>query len=111
MRLPVAWKTALAMAAATPTRPTSPSPLAPSGLTTSSRSSTKITSMSWTAVTAAPRARRLRRSSPALDLLGVAMGVSERDRRYVARAEPPDGVQVARSEGSFVFDHHGKKYI
>ena len=39
------------------------------------------------------------------------MDVSERDRRYVARAEPPDGVQVARSEGSFVFDHHGKKYI
>lgn len=39
------------------------------------------------------------------------MDMSERDRRYVARAEPPDGVQVARSEDSFVFDHHGKKYI
>src|SRR3954454_9178809 len=34
-----------------------------------------------------------------------------RDRRYVARAEPPDGVQVARSDGCFVFDHHGKRYI
>jgi len=39
------------------------------------------------------------------------MDVAERDRRYVARAEPPDGVQVARSDGCFVFDHHGKKYI
>ena len=33
-RLPVAWKTALAIAAATPTMPISPSPLTPSGLTT-----------------------------------------------------------------------------
>jgi len=32
MRLPVAWKTPLAIAAATPTIPISPSPLAPSGL-------------------------------------------------------------------------------
>ena len=39
------------------------------------------------------------------------MDVAERDRKYVARAEPPDGVQVARSDGCFVFDHHGKKYI
>src|SRR5436190_25700 len=39
------------------------------------------------------------------------MDVAERDRRYMARAEPPDGVQVARSDGCFVFDHHGKKYI
>ena len=33
MRLPVAWKTALAMAAATPTIPISPIPLTPIGLT------------------------------------------------------------------------------
>ncbi|HEY1376495.1 MAG TPA: aspartate aminotransferase family protein [Gemmataceae bacterium] len=39
------------------------------------------------------------------------MDVSERDRRYMARGEHPAGVQVARSEGSFVVDHHGKKYI
>ena len=32
-RLPVAWKTALAIAAATPTMPISPRPLTPSGLT------------------------------------------------------------------------------
>src|SRR4029450_3766002 len=32
-RVPVAWKTALATCAATPTTPGSPSPLAPSGLT------------------------------------------------------------------------------
>ena len=46
-RLPVAWKMALAMAAATPTMPISPMPLAPSGLTISSCSSTKITSSCW----------------------------------------------------------------
>jgi 4-aminobutyrate aminotransferase-like enzyme len=39
------------------------------------------------------------------------MDVAERDRRYLAREEPPDGVQVARSDGCFVFDHHGKKHI
>ena len=38
------------------------------------------------------------------------MDVAERDKRYVAREEPADGVQVARSDGCFVFDHHGKKY-
>ena len=39
------------------------------------------------------------------------MDVAERDRRYLAREEPAEGVQVARSEGCLVFDHHGKKYI
>ncbi len=33
-RLPVAWYTALAIAAATPTSPISPTPFTPSGLTT-----------------------------------------------------------------------------
>ena len=33
MRLPVAWKTALPMAAASPTMPISPTPLTPSGFT------------------------------------------------------------------------------
>jgi 4-aminobutyrate aminotransferase-like enzyme len=39
------------------------------------------------------------------------MDAAERDRRYVARDESPEAVQVARSEGCLVFDHHGKKYI
>jgi 4-aminobutyrate aminotransferase-like enzyme len=39
------------------------------------------------------------------------MDVAERDRRYLAREEPAEGVQVARSDGCLVFDHHGKKYI
>ncbi len=43
-RLPVAWKTAFATAAAAPTMPISPSPFTPSGFALSS-SSTKITSM------------------------------------------------------------------
>ncbi|MDB5312863.1 MAG: argD [Gemmataceae bacterium] len=37
--------------------------------------------------------------------------MAERDERSVAPEEPADGVQVARSERSFVFDHHGKRYI
>src|SRR3954470_8447661 len=40
----------------------------------------------------------------------MVMDVAERDRRYVARVEPPEGVQVARSEERFVFYHQGKKY-
>src|SRR3982751_2717904 len=39
------------------------------------------------------------------------MDVRERDRKFVARGSPSEGVQVARSEGSFIFDHHGKKYV
>src|ERR1700750_2512016 len=39
------------------------------------------------------------------------MDVAQRDRRYLAREGSDEGVQVARSEGSFIFDHHGKKYI
>ncbi|HYR10707.1 MAG TPA: aspartate aminotransferase family protein [Longimicrobium sp.] len=39
------------------------------------------------------------------------MDVAQRDRRYLARAEAAEGVQVARSEGSFIFDHHGKRYV
>ena len=45
MRLPVAWKIALAMAGATPTMAISPTPFTPSGFTCGSCSSTKITSM------------------------------------------------------------------
>jgi 4-aminobutyrate aminotransferase-like enzyme len=39
------------------------------------------------------------------------MNVEQRDRRYMAREESAEPVQVARSEGSFIFDHHGRKYI
>src|SRR3954469_17851836 len=39
------------------------------------------------------------------------MDVAQRDRRYVAREEPAEGVQFARSEGCFLFDQHGKKYV
>src|SRR6266536_4491754 len=46
MRLPVAWNTALATAAATPVAPSSPIPLAPSGLASMSTSSTKWIRMS-----------------------------------------------------------------
>src|SRR3546814_11479969 len=45
MRLPVAWKLALAMAGGTHTVAISQTPLTPSGLTCGSCSSTKITSM------------------------------------------------------------------
>jgi 4-aminobutyrate aminotransferase-like enzyme len=39
------------------------------------------------------------------------MDVAKRDRRYLAREESPDSVQVGRSKGSFIYDHHGKKYL
>ena len=39
------------------------------------------------------------------------MDVAERDRRYLTRSGASEGVQVARSEGSYVFDHHGRKYV
>lgn len=35
----------------------------------------------------------------------------QRDRRYLAREEPAEGLQFARSESCFIFDQHGKKYI
>jgi hypothetical protein len=54
MRRPVAWKTALAMAGATPTIATSPMPLTPMGFI-GSGSPTKITSMSGTSALTATR--------------------------------------------------------
>src|SRR3982750_97709 len=39
------------------------------------------------------------------------MDVAQRDRRFMARGEAAEGVQVARSEGCFLFDNHGKKYV
>ena len=39
------------------------------------------------------------------------MDVKQRDRRFMARKESPEGLQVARTEGSFIFDYHGKKYV
>ena len=54
IRRPVAWKTALAMAGATPTMATSPMPLTPMGFI-GSGSPTKITSMSGTSALTATR--------------------------------------------------------
>jgi len=45
IRRPVTWKTALAMAGATPTTPSSPMPLLPSGLMSGSCPSMKVTSI------------------------------------------------------------------
>jgi len=39
------------------------------------------------------------------------MDVAERDRRYMAPEGRPEGVQEAWSEGSLVFDRHGKTYV
>ena len=39
------------------------------------------------------------------------MDVAQRDRRYLAREDAPEGVQFSRSQGCFLFDQHGKKYI
>jgi len=39
------------------------------------------------------------------------MDATRRDRRYLAREEAAAGVQFARSQGCFLFDQHGKKYI
>lgn len=39
------------------------------------------------------------------------MDVTRRDRRYLAREDSAEGVQFARSQGCFLFDQHGKKYI
>src|SRR5689334_22338228 len=33
------------------------------------------------------------------------------DRRYLGRGSQPDDLQIARSEGSFVYDVRGRKYI
>src|SRR6266566_3586562 len=52
-RIPVAWYTALAMAAAVPTMPTSPIPLAPAGPRSGSSSSIHTASMSCTSACAA----------------------------------------------------------
>src|SRR5690348_5638059 len=52
-RIPVAWYTAPAMAAAVPTMPTSPIPLAPAGPSPGSSSSTQVASMSCTSACAA----------------------------------------------------------
>jgi Aminotransferase class-III len=39
------------------------------------------------------------------------MDVAQRDRRYLAREDAAEGVQFSRSQGCFLFDQHGKKYI
>lgn len=39
------------------------------------------------------------------------MNVKQRDRRFLARDEPPEDVQVTRTEGSHVFDANSRKYI
>ena len=37
------------------------------------------------------------------------MDMAQRDRRYLAREETAEGMQIARSQGGFLFDQHGKK--
>jgi len=37
--------------------------------------------------------------------------VSAAEKRYLARDEESEGVEVARSRGSYLIDAHGKKYI
>jgi 4-aminobutyrate aminotransferase-like enzyme len=39
------------------------------------------------------------------------MDVAQRDRRYLAREDAAESVQFSRSQGCFLFDQHGKKYI
>jgi 4-aminobutyrate aminotransferase-like enzyme len=39
------------------------------------------------------------------------MDVAQRDRRYVARGEDAESIQFARSQDSYVFDQHNKKYV
>jgi 4-aminobutyrate aminotransferase-like enzyme len=39
------------------------------------------------------------------------MNVKARDRRFLARDEPPDDLQVTRSDGNYVYDANAKKYI
>ena len=39
------------------------------------------------------------------------MDVAQRDRLYLAREEGAEGMQIARSQGGFLFDQHGKKYL
>src|SRR3954449_4500812 len=39
------------------------------------------------------------------------MDLAQRDRRSLAREEAAEGVQFVRSEGCFLFDQHGKKYV
>jgi hypothetical protein len=34
----------------------------------------------------------------------------QRDRQYLAREEPAEGLRFTRSESCFIFDQHGKKY-
>jgi acetylornithine/succinyldiaminopimelate/putrescine aminotransferase len=39
------------------------------------------------------------------------MDVAQRDRLYLAREEAAEGMQIARSQGGFLFDQHGKRYL
>ena len=39
------------------------------------------------------------------------MDLRERNRRFVREPPRPRARRSARSDGSFIFDHHGKKYI
>ena len=39
------------------------------------------------------------------------MDVAQRDRLYLSREEAAEGMQIARSQGGFLFDQHSKKYL
>jgi adenosylmethionine-8-amino-7-oxononanoate aminotransferase len=39
------------------------------------------------------------------------MNLKQRDRKFLARESDPEDIQVARTDGSFIFDVRGRKYI
>jgi len=39
------------------------------------------------------------------------MNVRELDKTFLARGSEADNLQIVRSDGSFVFDSRGRKYI
>src|SRR5688572_528036 len=41
----------------------------------------------------------------------MAKSVKARDRKFLARDESPDDLQVTRAEGHYVFDKRGRRYL
>lgn len=42
---------------------------------------------------------------------GVGMKLRQLDRRYLARESEPEDIQVVRTEGCYVYDERGRRYI